>query len=57
MLKGSKEYSLAELIEHPILSVQITSDGIEHRCLELMLDTTSDHYRCSEAVHEAPLPD
>jgi hypothetical protein len=45
MFTGSKEYSLDELIEHPGLGVQMTSEGIERRCLELMLDATSGQHR------------
>ena len=45
MFRGSKEYSLDELLEHPVLSVQITNEGIERRCLDLMLDAVSGHRR------------
>jgi hypothetical protein len=38
MSEQPKEYSLAELLEHPGLSLMMTGDGIERRCLELMLD-------------------
>ena len=41
MFRGSKEYSLEELLEHPVLGVQMTSEGIERRCLDLMFDATS----------------
>ncbi len=41
MSRGSKEYSLEELLEHPVLGVQMTSEGIERRCLDLMFDATS----------------
>lgn len=43
MFRGSKEYSLDELIEHPVLGMQMTSEGIERRCLDLMLDAVSHH--------------
>jgi hypothetical protein len=52
MFRGSKEYSLDELIEHPVLSVQITNEGIERRCLDLMLDTVSGHRRFAGAEHD-----
>jgi hypothetical protein len=52
MFQGSKEYSLDELLEHPVLSVQITNEGIERRCLDLMLDAVSGHRRFAEAEHE-----
>jgi hypothetical protein len=48
MFRKSKEYSLDELIEHPILSVQITSEGIDQRCLDLMLDEVNSHHRFVE---------
>jgi hypothetical protein len=41
MVTGSKEYLLEELLEHPILAVQMTSEGIERRCVDLMFDTMS----------------
>ena len=52
MFRGSKEYSLDELLEHPVLSVQITNEGIERRCLDLMLDAVSGHRRFAEAEHQ-----
>jgi hypothetical protein len=45
MFSGSKEYSLEELLEHPVLGVQITSEGIERRCLDLMFDTVNSQHR------------
>jgi hypothetical protein len=38
MSEQPKEYSLAELLDHPGLGLVMTGDGIERRCLELMLD-------------------
>ena len=52
MFRGSKEYSLDELLEHPVLGVQITNEGIERRCLDLMLDTVSGHRRFAGAEHD-----
>jgi hypothetical protein len=49
MFRKSKEYSLDELIEHPILSVQIASEGIDRRGLDLMLDESNSHHRFVEA--------
>jgi hypothetical protein len=41
-----REYSLGELLDHPGLGLVMTRDGIERRCLELMLDVRSrDHRR------------
>ena len=57
MFRGSKEYSLAELLEHPVLGVQIRSEGIERRCLDLMLDPAAGNHRFVEAEHQEPLPD
>jgi hypothetical protein len=48
MFRRSKEYSLGELLEHPVLGVQMTSEGIDRRCLELMFDATSGQHRFSE---------
>jgi hypothetical protein len=49
MSRKLKEYSLDELIEHPILSVQIESEGIDRRGLDLMLDEGNSHHRFVEA--------
>jgi hypothetical protein len=49
MFRGAKEYSLDELLEHPVLGVEMTSEGIERRCLDLMFDMTSGQHRFSEA--------
>jgi len=49
MFRGSKEYALEELLEHPVLGVQMTSEGIERRCLDLMFDAASGQHRFSEA--------
>jgi hypothetical protein len=49
MFRKLKEYSLDELIEHPILSVQIASEGIDRRGLDLMFDEVNSHHRFIEA--------
>lgn len=41
MFRQAKEYSLAELLEHPVLGLLMTTEGIERRSVELMLDTES----------------
>jgi hypothetical protein len=51
MSRGSKEYSLEELLEHPVLGVQMTSEGIDRRCLDLMFDTASAQQRFGEAEY------
>ena len=52
MFQGSREYLLDELIEHPVVGVQITNEGIERRCLDLMFDAVNGHRRFAEAEHE-----
>jgi hypothetical protein len=49
MQRKSTEYSLAELLEHPVLRLQIANDGIESRSLDLIFDTVSDHQAGSGA--------
>ncbi len=44
-----REYSLAELLDHPGLGLVMTGAGIERRCLELMLDAHSRDRRHAEA--------
>ncbi len=48
MFRRSKEYSLEELLEHPVLGVQMTSEGIDRRCVDLMLDATNGHQNFAE---------
>ena len=48
MVMDSKEYLLEELLEHPILAVEMTSEGIERRCVDLMFDATSGLHRFVE---------
>jgi hypothetical protein len=55
MSRRSKEYSLTELIEHPVLSVQMANEGIERRSLELMLDAMSGRYRLVETERDERL--
>jgi hypothetical protein len=51
MFRGSKEYSLEELLEHPVLGVQMTREGIDRRCLDLMFDTASTQRRFAETEY------
>lgn len=46
-----KEYSLAELLEHPVLGLAMASDGIDRRSLELLLDAES----CERRLARVPL--
>ena len=57
MLKEYKEYLLDELLEHPVSRLQITSEGIERRCIDLMIDATHGYGRAAEADQPPPLPD
>jgi hypothetical protein len=56
MFRGSKEYLLDELLEHPVLGVQMTSEGIDRRCLDLVFDTASAQHRFAEAEHNERSP-
>jgi hypothetical protein len=57
MFRKYKEYLLDELLEHPVLRLQMTSEGIERRCIELIVDATRGYYRAAEADQAPPLPD
>jgi len=48
---SAKEYSLEELLEHPVLGVQMTSEGIDRRCLDLMFDAAGAQHRFAEAEY------
>jgi hypothetical protein len=56
MFTGSKEYSIEELLEHPVLGVQMTSQGIERRCIDLMFDAMSGQHRFAEAEFDRLSP-
>ena len=51
MFRRSKEYSLEELLEHPVLGVQMTSEGIDRRCLDLMFDASNSQQCYVEAEY------
>ena len=44
-----QEYMLAELVDHPGLGLILTRDGIERRCIELMLEAQSRHQEMDRA--------
>ena len=52
MFRQSKEYLIDELIEHPVLGVQIATDGIERRSLDLVLDDVGEHHRFAEGEYD-----
>jgi hypothetical protein len=56
MLRRIREYSLNELLEHPMLGVQITSGGIERRCLGLILDSAGGRSPFAQAEHGERFP-
>jgi hypothetical protein len=39
------------------LRLQMTSEGIERRCIELIVETTRGYYRSAEAGLAPPMPD
>ena len=52
-MKESIEYSLAELLEHPVLGVMLTGGGIERRSLDLILNAESaERRRAGTKLHE-----
>jgi hypothetical protein len=52
-MKRSKEYSLAELLDHPVLGVMMANAGIERRSLDLILDTDcADRRHAAAELHE-----
>ena len=56
MFRASKEYSIDELLEHPVLGVQMACEGIERRCLDLMFDATSGPHRFAKAEYNERSP-
>ena len=49
----AREYSLAELLDHPIIGVAMKCEGLERRCLELMLDESCRDRRRAAELAEA----
>jgi hypothetical protein len=49
MHRKSTEYSLAELLEHPVLRVQMANEGIEEQSLDLIIDKAGGHHRFLES--------
>jgi len=47
-----KEYSIAELIDHPGLGWVMTDEGIDRRSLDLILDRPSGDRRRRNCVEE-----
>jgi hypothetical protein len=45
-----QEYTLAELVDHPGLGLIMTRNGIERRCIELMLGGPSRHPQETDAT-------
>jgi hypothetical protein len=50
MREEAMDYSLAELLDHPGLGLVMTGDGIERRCLDLMLDARSRDRQRTESA-------
>lgn len=55
MTRGSYEYSLAELIEHPVIRLVMESDGVDRRSLNLLLDDRARDFRNPPSWHEEPV--
>ncbi len=50
-----KEYSLAELLEHPALGLAMACDGIDRQSLELLLDAGQAPHRPKPTVPDEPI--
>ena len=48
MFRAFRECLLGELLEHPVLSVEMTNRGIERRCFELIFGAAGAHHRFAE---------
>ena len=49
MREEPQEHALAELVDHPGLGLIMTRDGIERRCIELMLDAQNPRQEMDRA--------
>ena len=57
MRKAVKEYSLAELLDHPGLGWVMARGGIDRRCLDLILDAPRRDRRYAEIETHATISD
>jgi hypothetical protein len=44
------EYSLAELVEDPLVGLLMKSDGVDRRSIELLFERVAHSARCREAA-------
>lgn len=49
----SREYSLDELLDHPVLSLEMARQGLDPRCFELIFEAACRHHRFAEAEYSA----
>jgi hypothetical protein len=57
MRKAVKEYSLAELLEHPALGWVMARGAIDRRCLDLILDAPPRDRRYAEIETRTTISD
>ncbi len=57
MRNKSKEYSLAELLDHPVVGFAMQTDGIDRRCLQLLLEAASRERYREQVWFEEPFVD
>ena len=48
-----REYSLDELLDHPVLSLEMARQGLDPRCFELIFEAAGRYHRFAEAEYSA----
>ncbi len=55
MPEEAKEYSLAELVNDPIVRLLMRSDGVDRQCLELLIGQLRQDREQRQSGAESPL--
>lgn len=55
MAQGFREYSLADLVEHPVIRLVLERDGLDGRSLDSLLQEGARDYRDSRGWREEPV--
>lgn len=55
MRREPREYSIEELVEHPLIRLAMESNGLDRRALELMADEAHRDFRSERSWREEPI--
>lgn len=55
MTRDSQEYSLADLVEHPVIRLVLQRDGLDGRSLDSLLSEGAREHRDAQGWREEPV--